>query len=130
MIISPMIAAEILGEIPPEKITAAVDPELDFESANGVFWVNLNYVSLESLTAREYLDIINNVSAWVDPDGINWMDTRLEVTEITYGDAMTAWKDTVKLYGEIIERAGVEAFWQSNGMTALGMPAIKLEMIE
>lgn len=126
MIISPMIAAEILGEIPAEKITAAVDPELDFESANGVFWVNLNYVSLESLTAREYLDIINNVSAWVDPEGINWMDTQLEVTEITYEDAMTAWKDTVKLYGEIIESAGVEAFWQSNGMAALGMPAIRL----
>lgn len=126
MIISPMIAAEILGEIPAEKITAAVDPELDFESANGVFWVNLNYVSLESLTAREYLDIINNVSAGVDPEGINWMDTQLEVTEITYEDAMTAWKDTVKLYGEIIESAGVEAFWQSNGMTALGMPAIRL----
>ena len=126
MIISPMIAAEILGEIPAEKITAAVDPELDFESANGVFWVNLNYVSLESLTAREYLDIINNVSAWVDPEGINWMDTQLEVTEITYKDAMIAWKDTVKLHGQIITRTGVEAFWQSNGMTALGMPGIRM----
>ena len=124
MIISPMIAAEILGEIPAEKITAAVDPELDFENASGVFWVNLR--RLDDMTAKEYLAIINNVSAWVDPEGINWMDTQLEVTEITYEDAMTAWKDTVKLYGEIIESAGVEAFWQSNGMTALGMPAIRL----
>lgn len=124
MIISPMIAAEILEEIPAEKITAAVDPELDFENASGVFWVNLR--RLDDMTAKEYLAIINNVSAWVDPEGINWMDTQLEVTEITYEDAMTAWKDTVKLYGEIIESAGVEAFWQSNGMTALGMPAIRL----
>lgn len=124
MIISPMIAAEILEEIPAEKITAAVDPELDFENASGVFWVNLR--RLDDMTAKEYLAIINNVSAWVDPEGINWMDTQLEVTEITYKDAMTAWKDTVKLYGEIIESAGVEAFWQSNGMTALGMPAIRL----
>lgn len=124
MIISPMIAAEILGEIPAEKITAAVDPELDFENASGVFWVNLR--RLDDMTAKEYLAIINNVSAWVDPEGINWMDTQLEVTEITYEDAMTAWKDTVKLHGQIIIRAGVEAFWQSNGMTALGMPGIRL----
>ena len=48
------------------------------------------------------------------------------ITEITYEDAMTAWKDTVKLHGQIITRAGVEAFWQSNGMTALGMPGIRL----
>ena len=124
MIISPMIAAEILGEIPAEKITAAVDPELDFENASGVFWVNLR--RLDDMTAKEYLAIINNVSAWVDPEGINWMDTQLEVTEITYEDAMTAWKDTVKLHGQIITRAGVEAFWQSNGMTALGMPGIRM----
>lgn len=88
MIISPMIAAEILGEIPAEKITAAVDPELDFENASGVFWVNLR--RLDDMTAKEYLAIINNVSAWVDPEEINWMDTQLEVTEITYEDAMTA----------------------------------------
>ena len=124
MIISPMIAAEILEEIPAEKITAAVDPELDFENASGVFWVNLR--RLDDMTAKEYLAIINNVSAWVDPEGINWMDTQLEVTEITYKDAMIAWKDTVKLHGQIITRTGVEAFWQSNGMTALGMPAIRL----
>lgn len=124
MIISPMIAAEILGEIPAEKITAAVDPELDFENASGVFWVNLR--RLDDMTAKEYLAIINNVSAWVDPEGINWMDTQLEVTEITYKDAMTAWKDTVKLHGQIITRTGVEAFWQSNGMTALGMPGIRM----
>lgn len=124
MIISPMIAAEILGEIPVEKITAAVDPELDFENADGTFWVNLR--RLDDMTAKEYLAIINNVSAWVDPEGINWMDTQLEVTEITYEDAMTAWTDTVKLHGQIITRAGVEAFWQSNGMTALGMPGIRL----
>lgn len=124
MIISPMIAAEILGEIPAEKITAAVDPELDFENASGVFWVNLR--RLDDMTAKEYLAIINNVSAWVDPEGINWMDTQLEVTEITYKDAMTAWKDTVKLHGQIIARTGVEAFWQSNGMTALGMPGIRM----
>ncbi len=129
MIISPMIAAEILGEIPPEKITAAVDPELDFENVNGVFWVSLHYVVLENLTAREYLDIINTVSSWVDPEGINWMDTQLEVTEIIHADAMTAWKETVERYGEIIERAGVEAYWQSNGMTTLGLPAIKLEVV-
>lgn len=124
MIISPMIAAEILGEIPAEKITAAVDPELDFENASGVFWVNLR--RLDDMTAKEYLAIINNVSAWVDPEGINWMDTQLEVTEITYKDAMIAWKDTVKLHGQIITRTGVEAFWQSNGMTALGMPGIRM----
>lgn len=126
MIISPMIAAEILGEIPPEKITAAVDPEFDFESATGTFWVSLHYVVLESLTAMEYLGIINTVSSWVDPEEINWMDTELEVTEITHADAMTAWKEAVERYGEIIERAGVEAYWQSNGMAALGMPAIRL----
>lgn len=124
MIISPMIAAEILGEIPAEKITAAVDPELDFENASGVFWVNLR--RLDDMTAKEYLAIINNVSAWVDPEGINWMDTQLEVTEITYKDAMIAWKDTVKLHGQIITRTGIEAFWQSNGMTALGMPGIRM----
>lgn len=126
MIISPMIAAEILGEIPAEKITAAVDPELDFENVNGVFWVSLHSVVLESLTAREYLGIINTVSSWVDPEGINWMDTQLEVTEITHADAMTAWKEAVERYGEVIERAGVEAYWQSNGMAALGMPGIRM----
>lgn len=126
MIVSPMIGAEILGEIPPEKITAAVDPELDFEAVTGTFWVSIDWAALDNMTAREYLDIIGNVSDWADPEAINWMSTQLEVTEITYADAMTAWKDTVNLHGEIIERAGVEAFWQSNGMTALGMPAIRL----
>lgn len=123
MIISPMIAAEILGEIPAEKITAAVDPELDFESANGVFWVNLNYVSLESLTAREYLDIINNVSAWVDPEGINWMDTQLEVTEITYeecsvidemtdSDVEDANDGLCPMWGPLVDEDGCDLFLQ------------------
>lgn len=124
MIISPMIAAEILGEIPVEKITAAVDPELDFENADGTFWVNLR--RLDDMTAKEYLAIINNVSAWVDPEGINWMDTQIEVTEVSYAESVAMWEDTVRLNRPAITRFGIEAFWQSNGMCSLGMSAIKL----
>lgn len=125
MIVSPMIAAEILGEIPPETITAAVDPELDLEDAEGTFWINLR--NLDEMTAKEYLAILNNVSAWmVDPEAINWMSTQIEVTGVSYAESVAMWEDTLRLNRPTITRFGIEAFWQSNGMCCLGMPAIKL----
>lgn len=128
MIISPTIAAEILGEIQSETINAAVDPELDFENTKGTFWIRL--CNLDEMTAREYLAILDNVSTWMnDPEAINWMDTRIEVTEVSHAESMAMWEDTARLNGPTITRFGIEAFWQSNGMCFQGMPAIKLEVI-
>lgn len=128
MIISPTIAAEILGEIPPDTITAIVDPELDFENSKGTFWINL--CNLDEMTAREYLAILGDVSAWMDdPEAINWMDTEIEITEISYAESVAMWEDTARLNGPTITHFGIEASWKSNGMCFQEIPAIKLEVI-
>ena len=126
MIIAPRIGAELAFiEIP--KDCFGVDPELDLDGARGTYWVDIHNV--DAITAREYLDIVNWATVGMDPEGIVQYDRHIEVTEITYADAREAWEEVVRRFEKAVDRAGAEAYWQSNAMTGLGIPPFRLEVI-
>ena len=123
MIIAPSIAAEISGKVP--GVTAAVDPALDREGARGTF--ELRFRDLSALTAKDYFRIVHAATGPFDEDGIVWYDDLLEITEITYEEAIEAMTSVfVAGCGSALFAARVSASWRSNGMTGLGLPAVAL----
>lgn len=124
MIIAPRIGAELaLIEIP--KDCFGVDPELDLDGARGTYWVDIH--NLDAITARDYITLIAGITARMDPERIVQYDRCIEVTEVTYGEAVSAW--VAVCHSDEAHRAEAEAYWQSDAMAGLSLPPFRLEVV-